>query len=81
MHTADERQQTSSGDFDTTATDAALNRQRRRSYGVAPAWHSIRHKLGEKLLMPERPWVDLGLGFNFDLDDAELLPKVTVCAQ
>ena len=55
---------------------------RSRSYGVGPAWHSLRRKLGDKLLMPDRPWIDLGAGFNFDLDHASLLPKVVgpVCA-
>ena len=64
--------------YDADSSLAPLDRSR-RSYGAGPAWNAVKRKLWEKLVQPERAWVDLGVGFNFDLDTASLLPKASFC--
>ncbi|KAK9812019.1 hypothetical protein WJX73_009191 [Symbiochloris irregularis] len=67
-------------DQDTSSTREAeeLEASHRRSYGVRPALGSIKRTLWEKMSMPDRPLIDLGVGFNFDLDNAALLPKARI---
>lgn len=62
--------------YDTDSTILPRNKHA-RTYGLGSAWNSIKGNMWEKLVQPERPWIDLGAGFNFDMDSAYLMPKVS----